>query len=404
MIVSFAWRNLWRNKRRTLITTSSIAFAVLLAVVMKSLQVGVFDNLVNDLVGFYSGYIQVHAKGYWDERILDNTFRYDAALAEKVRKQPHVSAVSPRIEQFVLISSGEKTFGVMLSGIDPEKEAALTNVPSKIVQGEYIASDDRSVLVAKGIAKRLGAKVGDTITVLGQGYHGATAAGKYGIRGILSYGSPQLNDLLVFLPLKAAQDFFGGEELVTSLVVGIESPGALNEVKLSIARAVGKNYEVMTWGEMMPEIESHIQADTAEFYLWIGILYMIIAFGVVGTLIMMFAERRYELGMLVAIGMKRATIGKMLVVESLLISFLGTVAGLAISLPIVYYLSVHPIRFGGELAKVYSQFGFEPVFPTAVSAEIFLVQTLIVLAIALVVGLYPIIKMRGLDPVVAMKR
>ena len=167
---------------------------------------------------------------------------------------------------------------------------------------------------------------------------------------------------------------------------------------------LGQQYEVMPWQEMMPEIANHIKADGFSFYIFSGILYLIIGFGLFGTVLMMTTERKYEFGMLIAIGMKKTKLELILLGETVLITFFGVLLGFLLSLPLVIYLKERPIRFGGEIAKVYEQFGFEALFPTDVDQSIFLTQSLIVLAMAIVIGLYPLWHIRGLDPVKAMKK
>ena len=160
----------------------------------------------------------------------------------------------------------------------------------------------------------------------------------------------------------------------------------------------------MSWQKMMPEISNHIKADGFSFYVFSGILYLIIGFGLFGTVLMLTVERKYEFGMLIAIGMKKSKLSLILLGETLLITILGVLLGILISLPIVIYLSKNPIRFSGQMAKAYEQFGFEAIFPTALDKDIFITQSLIVLIIALFIGLYPLWHISRLDPIKAMKK
>jgi putative ABC transport system permease protein len=405
MIYKMIWRNLWRNSRRTLITMASVMFAVLLSVLMKSLQEGVFDNLIKNIVSYYSGYIQVHKKGYWDERILDNVFEYDKAIDAALQKPDFVTALVPRIESFALSSSGKTTFGCMVIGTEPERENMLTQLNSKVTKGSYFDNDkENAALLGEGLAKKLHVDVNDTIVLLSQGYHGSIAAGKYPVKGLVHFGSPQLNETSVYLPLITAQNWLSAEGNITSLAIGLDDPEQLEQKSEQLKHKLNKDYEVMTWKEMMPEIENHIKADTGGFYIMIGILYMVIAFGIFGTILMMTNERQYEFGMLVAIGMKKRQIALMLLGESLLIAMLGTFAGMAISLPVVIYFSKFPIRFSGQIARAYEQFGFEAIFPSVVKADIFITQALIVLTIALILGLYPLYYVNRLNVIKAMRK
>ena len=404
MILKLIWRNLWRNSRRTLITMASIAFAVLFAIIMKSFQNGVFNNLIKNVVGYYSGYVQIHQKGYWDEQVLDNCFAIDNSLIEKLQQNPQINVIVPRLETFVLISKGNSTKGCMLVGTDAVKENELTQLKNKIIKGSYFNNNEEVIILAEGLAKRINAAVNDTIVLFGQGYHGVMAAGKFKIKGIVHLASPQMNDAFVYLPLSAAQYYLSAENRLTSLSLEIENPEKMNAVVKSLQPSIGKNYEVMPWQEMMPEIANHIKADGFSFYIFSGILYLIIGFGLFGTILMMTVERMYEFGMLIAIGMKKTKLKIILLGETFLITLLGVVLGILLSMPSVIYLQEKPIRFSGEIAKAYEQFGFEALFPAEFDLKIFFTQSLIVLFMALLIGLYPLWFVSGLNPINAMKK
>lgn len=184
----------------------------------------------------------------------------------------------------------------------------------------------------------------------------------------------------------------------------ITDPGALNAITEGLKRSIGQDYEVMTWEEMMPEISNHIKADGIAFYVFSGILYLIIGFGLFGTVLMMTVERKYEFGMLIAIGMKKSRLELVLLGETLMITALGVLLGILLSFPIVYYLEHNPIRLGAEVAKVYEQFGFEAIIPTQTVPAVFITQSLLVLAMAVCIGLYPLWHVRKLNPVKEMKK
>lgn len=404
MITKLTWRNLWRNRRRSFITMASVSFAVLLAILMQSFQKGIFDNLIKNVVSFYYGYVQVHKKGYWDERIIDNSFFVNDSLLNQFKQNAHVHEVVPRLETFVLGSVGNTTKGCMLIGTDAEKENNLSGLKNKIVSGSYFKNDESAAMVAEGLANRLGIKTNDTIVILGQGYQETMAAGKYPVKGIVHFGSPDLNDRVMYLPLSTAQSLLNADKLITSLAFAIDNPENMELIQKDIMAVAGNEYEVMNWQELMPEIANHIKADGASFYIFNGILYIIIAFGIFGTVLMMTTERRYEFGMLIAVGMKKIKLGTMLLTETILITVLGVVFGSLLSLPIILYFNNNPIRISGQVADIYERFGFEALFPTAVHPPIFITQSLIVLVIAFIIGLYPLWHISKLNPVTAMKK
>jgi ABC-type lipoprotein release transport system permease subunit len=402
-LIKLAWKNLWRNRSRTLITVAAIFFAVILSTIAESLRKGVFDNLVTNVVSFYTGYIQVHKTGYQEEQILDNSFSETSLTGNLLYADRNIRVATPRLEAFALASSEELTKGCLITGISPEKENSITALKSRLVSGAYLSDQDQSVLLAKGLAERLKVRIGDTVVLVGQGYHGATAAGKYPVKGILQFGSPQLNDKILYMALPAAQALFGAEGLVTSYILSVHSERDVTASALAIRKNIGKDYEVMTWEELLPDIKQHISTDSNNMKVVQGVLYLLICFGIFSTLLMMMLERKYEMGMLVAIGMKKGKLVLLLVAESVLTVLTGCLAGILASIPLVYYLHQHPIRIGGDTAKAYERFGFEAIFPTSMERSIFIYQALIVLLIGLALSLYPAIKVIRLKPVTAMK-
>ncbi len=373
-----------------MITMGSVAFTALLAVSMKSMQNGVFDNMISNLIRYYSGYLQVHKKGYWDEKVLDNCINPADSILLSGLNHPQVSELIPRIENFVLLSNGEKTKGAFLVGIDHQKEEPLTRFSQKIIKGSFWNPGDTGMVMAKGLAERLSLQIGDTVFIIGQGYHERFAAGAYPLRGIMQFGSPELNNSMAFLPLPLATDLFSMEGMVTGLVLDIRDPNAMPQIQEEIRKKLPEQYELMSWKQMMPDIDNHMKADGMGYYIMMGILYTIILFGTFGTIFMITNERKYEFSMLLAIGMKRRFLAMTLIGEMVLLMICGAIAGMFISIPLVLYFEKHPLRLGGEMAKAFESYGFEAVWPAQFSWSILIDQTLIVLVIGLLVGLYPV--------------
>lgn len=403
-LIRLAWKNMWRNRHRTAIAMASIFFAVLLTVVTSSLQKGVFDNMIRNVVSFYSGYLQVQHRAYWDERILDNTFRSSDTLEARMRNDVNITAVAPRLESFALASSEELTKGCMVVGISPALENQITGLADKVIAGRYLVGEQGGVLIGEGLAQRLRVNVNDTIVLLGQGYQGTTAAGKYAVQGILKFGSPDLSNQFLFISLEQAQELYGAEGRLTSYVLGLSDPRRLSEAEASLQERIAGDLTVITWEEMMPEMKQHIETDQGSMYIIQGILYLLVGLGILGTLLMMMIERKYEMGMLVAIGMKKFKLMQLMVVESVVTVLTGCGLGLLTSFPVVYWLMEHPIRFTGQMGDVYEEFGFEPIFPATLDAGIFAAQGMVVLTVGLLLSLYPIVRIARLDPVDAMKK
>ncbi|MCO6480324.1 MAG: ABC transporter permease [Phaeodactylibacter sp.] len=404
MLFRLAWRNIWRNKRRTAITAASILFAVLFATFMEAIQKGAWDHMINSVVNYYYGYVQVHEKGYWDEQAIDKAFPLVDSLMKLDEKAPEIREVLPRIESFALASTGDHTSGVMVVGIDPERENSMTSLRDRISKGKYLEDDEEAALVAEGVAENLGLSLGDTIVLISQGYHGVNAAGKYPIKGLVNFGSPDLNKQMVYLPLPVAQYFYGATGLVTSLALKLDEQDDIKPVLKALYTELDTSaYEVMDWKEMLPDLVEAKTVDSAGNVIVYIILYLIIAFGIFGTILMMSKEREYEFGVLISIGLHRWQLGLTVWMEVIMLGLLGALMGILASIPLVWYFHVNPLRFSGDYAAAMEKFGFEPIFPAIFEAHIFLTQALLVFIITALLALYPIFKIRKLEVVQAMR-
>ncbi|MEQ9188851.1 MAG: FtsX-like permease family protein [Cryomorphaceae bacterium] len=403
LLLKLAWRNLWRNKRRTGITLASVFFAVILATFMMSLKEGVYKNMTEAMVASYTGFIQVHANGYWASKSIDDAFIYSDSLAEVVENHPDVNGVVQRIENFALSATDSTSKGAMVVGTDPIGEMMMTHLNERIVDGEYFLPGDKAVLIGSGLAEFHHVGVGDTMVLLGQGYHGTNAAGKYPIKGIIKFGSPELSKQLVMLPIEEAKILYGMEGNITNLVVLLDDAESAVDVAADLRFALGDGYESLAWPELVPDLVSMIEADKVEGYIFMFILYMVISFGIFGTVLMMLAERKHEFGVLVAIGMKRAKLGWVVFFETVVISVLGALIGILGALPICTAIYLNPIRFGGDQASMMEDYGMEPIIQTSIEPGIFLQQASVVALVACVIAIYPLVTLLNLNANKAMR-
>lgn len=407
MLKKLAWRNIWRNKRRSLLTIGSVAFAVFFSVFMQSIQKGAWDHMLDNVVNFYYGYAQVHKAGYWEDQSLDESMVLNEELRTKILEIDGIEAIAPRLESFALASVGEHTKGVLVVGTEADSEDNLTKLSEHITEGQYWTDNSKSVLVAEGVADQLNLSLGDTIILLSQGYHGANAAGKYPIDGLLKFGSPELNKRMVYLPFKEAEHFFAADGLASSIALKIDNkdlvPGILSALDQQLDTTA---YKAIGWQNMIPELVEAKELDAAGNYLVLLVLYLIIAFGIFGTILMMVRERLYEFGVLLGIGMRRLQLSTIVWLEIVLLGLLGALVGMAIAFPMVYYVNQHPIDLtimGEEAVETYEKFGMEPILPTVIDPSIFFSQALIIFIVTSILAMYAFWKIRSLDPIGAMR-
>ncbi len=388
--LTMAWRNIWRNKRRSLITIASILFAVFFSVVMRGFQLGSYQNMVGNVVKAYTGYIQVFDRKYQTDKIIENTILMQDGLLAKIEENPNVSMALSRLESFALASSGNQTKGVLVVGTDAEKDNQLTHLSKKLVEGNYLKNSDNAAMVSERLARYLKVGIGDTLVLISQGYHGAGAAAKYPVAGILRFPSPDLDNKLVYLPLAVAQDFFSARNRVTSISIDLVNSKTLDPTVKSLQKSLGDQYDVRSWDTILVELVQQIESDNAGGLIMLGLLYLIIGFGIFGTVQMMTAERRREFGVVVAVGMQKRRLGGILAVEMLIIAIIGTLGGICLSIPVIWWGHVHPLLLTGSMADSLIQYGLEPIMPTAWEAGYFINQTLVAMLIVLAAVIIPV--------------
>lgn len=393
--LQLAWRNIWRNKRRTLITIASIFFGVVLSSFMSSMQEGSYAQYIKTIVNFYSGYIQVHQKGYWNDKVINNSFEY-RSLKSKLAEVRGITASTPRLENYALASALEITKGVMVIGISPEEENRITNLSKRIIRGNYLVPGDKGVVLGSELANYLELGVSDTLVLLSQGYHGVSAAGIYPVRGIIKQPSPELDRTVVYMDIAICQEFYSAEDRLTSMVIMVKNSKEVEQVKKELISKSGKDFEVMDWKEINDILIKQIESDRASGMIIKGVLYMIIAFGIFGTIMMMTAERSKEFGVLVAIGMQKYKLSYILVLETILLGLVGVIAGIIASLPITWYFTFHPIPFTGQAAETMSQMGFEPVMSFSMTPSVFYNQAITILVFTIIIGIYPVLNISRL--------
>lgn len=402
-----ASRNIWRNKARTFITAAAVTFGVFLSILLNSFQSGSWDTIINGIVEGYYGYVQVQGKGYWEEQSLNNSFEYTAELKQIVERTNNVNAVVPRLEGFVLAVFKNNTKPMQIMGTDPAAENAMSNVADSLKAGKYLSQTDDGILISDTLAKEMNLLVGDTLAFIGQGFRGANAAGKYPIRGIIKFKMPQMRGI-VFMTLAKAQELFVMENRLTALVVDTDKPRKAKSIVASLQSNLdtAETYDVVLWEEMMVDLLQTRELKEAGSKIVPIILYLIIAFVIFGTILMMLKERSYEFGVMNAIGMKRWRLGLMVAFEMLVINSLGVLVGVAFSFPIVYYFYSNPIPvsiMGDEAKSTYDDFGVPAEIPFSFDLNIFLNEAMTIFIISILLSLFIFRKISKLRAIEAMR-
>ena len=406
MIFKIAWRNIYRNKKRTLITVTSIFAALFLIILMRALQFGFYDNIIKTVVESYAGYVEVHADGYWDNQSLDNSMEVDQKLINDISSVEGVENIVQRLQTFSLISMGEKTKGGVINGVDISDEQKITDWNKKMVSGSFDLGENE-IIVGKGIAEYFDIRENDTLILYGQGYRGMMAAGKYRVKGVIDLKNPDLNKLGIFMAIESARNYVSSEEISTHIIIDKEQYYDEEKIVKDLSQILSKDYEIMTWKKTLPEIEQTITADNAGGLIMAFILYIIVVFGMFGTVLMMTEERKYEFGVLISIGMSRIRLFRIILIETIILSMIGVLLAIILTYPISYYFNLNPIDMAvlmGEGAdQMMEDLGFSPLAPMSISWDIPLSHALVIFIFSLLISIYPAIKILNLNPVKSMK-
>ena len=405
--VKMAWRNIWRNPRRTILTIAAIAFACMLLVFMLSFQFGSYETMINFAVKNHTGHLQVQARGYMDKRSIRLVVPDPAAVGRVLDKTQGVAAYTFRANAFSLVSSNKRTCGVMVIGIDPVMEARVTTLKKIIRQGSYLSEDDADqALVGKLLARNLQVGLGDELVLLGQGRDGTIAATVVKVKGIYSLGEDEFDRSSIQITLKNFQDVYSMRGAVHEVVVFGKSTQDVPEIKRAVAaniKSIDKKHKlvVVDWMELMPGLLQGIQMDLVSGLIFWFILIVVVAFSILNTFLMAILERTREFGVLMAIGTTPRRLTRLLLIESTAITILGIGIGIIVGCLITWYFQVHGVVISGT-SELLSQYGMpERLYPRLSLLSAF-IGPAAVLVITFITALYPALKVRRLRPVEAM--
>jgi putative ABC transport system permease protein len=405
--LKMAWRNIWRNPRRSLLTISAIAFASLLLVFMLSWQFGSYDTMINSAVRIHTGHVQVQAEGYNDKRDIRLVVPNPAAISAILEKIPEVTAYTSRANAFSLISSKERTYGAIVIGIDPVGEAKVSTLGKIIQQGEYLSSSDTNqALIGRLLAKNLHVRSGDELVVLGQGRDGSIAATVVKVKGIFSSGQDEFDRGTIQIPLKYFQDVYTMDGAVHEVVVLGKSLEDVPEIKRAVAVGIKKtngkeHLVVLDWIELMPGLIEAIKMDLVSGFIFYIILIVVVAFSILNTFLMAIFERKREFGVLMALGTTPGRLTKLLLAESSGVTTIGIVIGIIAGSLITWYFQIHGIVISGA-SELMRQYGLPERMHPQLSVLSVSIGAGVVLVVTLLTALYPALKVRRLRPVEAM--
>ncbi|MEZ4238356.1 MAG: ABC transporter permease [Myxococcota bacterium] len=353
-LVRLAYRNLGRNRRRTVLTVAAIAFGLTMVQLMIGIQEGSYAEMTRQAVSAFSGHVVVQEQGYAEREDSDIVVTGTSAVVDRIRQAVPDAIVAPRLMLGGLLTSPHGSAGVALVGLDPVAEAEVQHLDEKVVEGEWLSGDGRSVVLGEELARTLGVELGDKVVYMGQ-HNGATEVSSrlFRVAGTFRTGATELDAFGAFVDLAAAQEAFGQPDVSNRVTVHLKDPDTADAVAATLKDRLGDRSDlaVLTWREAMPELYALIRLDRSTGNVMLVILGLIVAMGVLNTVLMSVLERTREFGVMLSIGLKPTGLAATILLEGVTIGVLGAVIGTGVGLLATWPLVVHGLDYSGFIGS-----------------------------------------------------
>lgn len=399
LLAPIAWRNLWRNPRRTLITLVVVAIGVWSILTFDVMLKAFADSSRENTLRLLTGEGQVHAAGYLDDPNITHRMRRPDGALRRVLDSPRVSAWAPRVRTPAIIQSEYRTRAVTFLGVSPRRERGVSDLPAEIVAGRYLSADgDADIVIGQDLAERLKTRLGKRVIVMAQAADGSLAERSFTIVGLFG-GTKAAQDEFAFTGLSTAQATLGVGEDISEISL-FSARSAKLEAVIGALRQAAPGLDIQPWMSLSPlayTIETFSQSYIA---IWLVIMFVLMAIGIVNTQLMAVFERTREFGLLQALGMRPGLIVLLVTIESALLIGVGVLAGIGLML-----LTVVPLLGGldfGFLAAGMEMGGMgEVIYPKLSPADVARLS-LIVWVLGIVAAMWPARTAARAHPVVAM--
>lgn len=405
MLLTLALRNIWRNKRRSLLTISAMVISSSLLI----LALGVFSGMLRDMLASateqYHGHIVVAKQGYVDDREMFASFVPDPELLERLGRQPEVAGLSPRLRGFGLLSHGKSTQPAEILGIRPQAEREVTTLAGHLVAGSFLAAEggDGAVL-GRGLAKKLGVAVGDELVFVTQAADGSIGNDLLTVTGIFATGDSARDNALALVGLPWLQRVMVLDGRVHELALAVADPMRAAAVAEKLRRELPPGMEALDWGDLLPEMREAIASFDVSRMIMVVILYFAAGLGILNTFFMSVLERTREFGILMAMGMRPWRIRLLVLLETLAMGAVSLVLGLALGLGMSLYMARVGIDLSGTISPVtYAGGTILPRLRAVIEPSNFAIPALLLLAVCLLAGFLPANRAAKLRPAEAIR-
>ncbi len=408
MLGKIAWRNILRNKRRSLILTVSILVGVFALVLTRTFVRGFMEQMLTNQIGTDAGYIQIHKAGYQADPSIDNSMDSPNLLREFLKGDSTMIQYSERLRTYGLVSSAYNSAGVAIVGIAPDKEKKVTTMFQSIVEGEYLTGESDQIIISTAIAEKLKAEIGDKVVIMASQSDDSVGSEGCRICGIYRTSNSGFDQSHVYVPIQSLRQMLNVRDMVSEFVINPIHRNQMSVVmnilhnQISATSNSPDKFEIMSYEEMLPLFVMQLGLYDQIFYVIYGIIAIALIFGIIDVMLMAVLERTHEFGVAMAVGMSTGKIFRMILIEAFFLGIAGTVLGLII----VYFTCVDVSRRGWDLSvfseSLRSWGSSSTIFPILETAD-FIKAILIIPLVTVIGAVYPAVKAIRLHPVEAIR-
>lgn len=402
IFLRLAARNVLRNVRRSVITVAAIALGMTSLLFNWAFIDGVNEQMIDNSTRYLAGHLQVHRKGYHDDQSLDRLLAGDAAA--QVARQAPGAAVSARLEGSALASAGDKSRGVMVLGLDPASERAVTTLAETVQDGSYLdVADPGGIVLGARIAEALQARVGAEVVLVTQAADGSVGAGRFRVRGIFRTRMDLLDGTYVLMTLAAAQDLYAVGDGITTVVARLPERASVAQARARIDAALGSAHEVLDWQRLLPAVVQSVSFHEVVGYVLLLVLFIVVAVGITNTVLMGVMERTREFGVMMALGTGQGQLMRVVFYEASLLGIAGVGHGAVLGMAVVLFFAERGMDFGAYVQAMETMQGLTSmIYPLPRWDRLALISAL-VFGIGIVAALYPAWRAARLAPVAAIR-
>jgi ABC-type lipoprotein release transport system permease subunit len=406
LLLKLAWRNVLRNKRRTILSGTAVGICLAALVFVDALWIGMLDSMIRSATDTFMGQGQIHREGFRGNIEVEKTINDSGAVMSSLAEEELIEGFSPRTLSFGMVSSAANASGVILYGIDPETERGISKLDEALINGDYVPTDgDRAnrILIGYKLAETLEAGLGDRLVVtVAQAHTGELSQEMFRVGGIFNFGVREVDGGMAYINLKKAQGLLGIGEEIHEIALRFRDIQMAGDKSLPFWKKYSTNgNEAAGWNVLMHELESVIEMSDFGTFISLALIFGIIVLIVMNTLFMSLYERMFEFGVLRAMGTRPLRMAAIILLEAASLSFISIIIGSAIGLAFTWYYSVHGIDYLGiEFAGVTLR---ELLYPMPGIRQ-YTIFPFWMLVFSLIAAIYPAVYAAKLTPAKAMRK